>query len=161
MRYLYVSIRKMRDKLLLILTVFSVPPIAAQAVELPLGPLTSQDIENEQKQRLEQLEQNTSSLQQLVPTPTLPEPKPIESSQCLEIEAIAFQGNTIYDSNTLTDVSGFQSGCIGLNTINDYLRNISNHYIEAGYVTSRAFMTPQDLSSGVLLIVIVEGKVGK
>lgn len=161
MRYLYVPMRKVRDKLLLILIVFSVPPIAAQAMDLPLGPLTTQDIENEQKQRLEQLEQNTQSLQELVPTPSLPEPKPIESSQCLEIEAIALQGNTIYGSNTLTDVSGFQPGCIGLNTINEYLRNISNHYMQAGYVTSRAFMTPQDLSGGVLQIVILEGKVEK
>ena len=161
MCYLYVSIRKIRDKLLLILIVFNVPPIAAQAVELPLGPLTTQDIENAQKQRLEQLEQNTSSLQQLVPTPTLPESKPIESSQCLEIDAIAFQGNTIYDSNTLTDVSGYQSGCIGLNTINEYLRNISNLYMQAGYVTSRALITPQDLSGAVLQIVILEGKVEK
>lgn len=139
----------------------SLIPVVIHASELPIGPLTTQDIENEQKQRLEQLEQNNQSLQELVPTPTLPESKPIESSQCIEIKAIIFEGNTIYDSNTLTEVSGFQSGCIGLNTINEYLRNISNHYMQAGYVTSRAFMTPQDLSGGVLQLVILEGKVEK
>ena len=105
----------------------SLIPVVTHASELPIGPLTTQDIENEQKQRLEQIEQNTQSLQELVPTPTLPEPKPIESSQCIEIKAIVFEGNTIYDSNTLTEISGFQPVCIGLNTINEYLRNISNH----------------------------------
>ena len=75
----------------------SLIPVVTHASELPIGPLTTQDIENEQKQRLEQIEQNTQSLQELVQTPTLPEPKPIESSQCIEIKTIVFEGNTIYD----------------------------------------------------------------
>jgi len=139
----------------------SVYSMASHAANLPLGPLATQDIEEEQRQRLKQLEESNSSLQGLTPIPTLPDSQPQEDAQCVDIKEIQFSGNTQYSTQTLVEISGFQPGCIGLNTINEYLRNISNHYIEAGFVTSRAFMTPQDLSSGVLVIVIVEGKVEK
>lgn len=139
----------------------SVYSMASHAANLPLGPLATQDIEEEQRQRLKQLEESNSSLQGLTPIPTLPDSQPQEDAQCVDIKEIQFSGNTQYSTQTLVEISGFQPGCIGLNTINEFLRNLSNHYIEAGYVTSRAFMTPQDLSSGVLLIVIVEGKVEK
>ncbi|GEK16003.1 peptide transporter [Aliivibrio fischeri] len=126
-----------------------------------MGPLATQDIENAQKQRLEQLKENTDALQEVLPESALFKPLSIEDPQCIAIKEIQFLGNTEYSSQTLAAVADFKSGCIGLNTINNYLRKISNHYIEAGYVTSRAFMTPQDLSTGVLLIVVVEGKVEK
>ncbi|EOW2078304.1 MULTISPECIES: ShlB/FhaC/HecB family hemolysin secretion/activation protein [Vibrio] len=133
----------------------------SHAAKLPLGPLTAQDIENEQKQRLEQIENNTNALQGLVPVPVISESQPIEDTQCINVREIRFSGNTRYSDQVLTEAAEFKSGCIGLNTINEYLRKISNHYIQAGYITSRAFMTPQDLSSGILLIVIIEGKVEK
>lgn len=136
-------------------------PTVSNAANLPLGPLATQDIEEEQRQRLKLLEESTNALQELTPPPALPDSQSIEDTQCIDVTDIRFSGNTQYDDQTLTEISGFQPGCMGLNTINDYLRNVSNHYIEAGYVTSRAFMTPQDLSSGVLLMVIVEGKVEK
>ncbi|MEF1282702.1 ShlB/FhaC/HecB family hemolysin secretion/activation protein [Vibrio sp. M250220] len=146
---------------MLTIVTFGLCSRGVSANELPLGPLATQDIEEEQRQRLKQLEESTNALQELTPAPTLPDSQLIEDTQCIDVTEIQFSGNTQYSNQTLAGISDFQAGCIGLNTINDYLRNISNHYIEAGYVTSRAFMTPQDLSSGVLLIVIVEGKVGK
>ncbi|WP_070969407.1 ShlB/FhaC/HecB family hemolysin secretion/activation protein [Vibrio sonorensis] len=52
----------------------------------------------------------------------------------------------------------FEPACIGISTINAYLRTLTNTYIERGYVTTRAYLTPQDLSSSILTIVIVEGE---
>ncbi|NOI81670.1 ShlB/FhaC/HecB family hemolysin secretion/activation protein [Vibrio tubiashii] len=127
----------------------------------PLGPLATQDIERQQQERLESLNESNESLQKLIPSQVIPDPEFEADSTCVQIEAITFSGNKIYDNSTLKSISEFKPGCITLTQINEYLRLISNHYIEAGYVTSRAFMTPQDLSSGVLNIVILEGKVEK
>ena len=127
----------------------------------PLGPLATQDIERQQQERLESLNESNESLQKLIPSQVIPDPEFEADSTCVQIEAITFSGNKIYDNSTLESISEFKPGCITLTQINEYLRLISNHYIESGYVTSRAFMTPQDLSSGVLNIVILEGKVEK
>lgn len=63
----------------------------SHAAKLPLGPLTAQDIENEQKQRLEQIENNTNALQGLVPVPVISESQPIEDTQCINVREIRFQ----------------------------------------------------------------------
>ena len=39
------------------------------------------------------------------------------------------------------------------------LQSLTNAYVERGYVTSRAVLGPQDLSRGVLVIKIIEGRV--
>ncbi|NOH78362.1 hypothetical protein F0231_01255 [Vibrio sp. RE86] len=44
-------------------------PTISSAANLPLGPLATQDIEEEQRQRLKQLEESTNALQELTPTP--------------------------------------------------------------------------------------------
>lgn len=129
--------------------------------ELPLGPLTTQQLEREQQQRLSELESNTDSIQSLVPIPTIPGKEIPEDLQCVEIQELSFSGNSIFSDSELSKVVGFEAGCIGINAINEILRIVSNHYIEAGYVTSRAFMTPQDLSSKMLTITILEGKIDK
>jgi len=127
----------------------------------PLGPLATRDVERQQQERLESLNESNESLQKLIPSQLIPDPEFEADTTCVQIEAITFSGNKIYGDSALESISEFKSGCITLTQINEYLRLISNHYIEAGYVTSRAFMTPQDLSSGVLNIVILEGKVEK
>lgn len=128
---------------------------------LPPGPLATQDIENKQQQLLESLENSNQSLKNLTPLQPIPDPELESEGACVQVEAITFSGNTLFDDMALRKAAGFRPGCLTLTDINEFLRLVSNHYMEAGYVTSRAFMTPQDLSSGVLNIVILEGKVEK
>ncbi|WP_318592711.1 POTRA domain-containing protein, partial [Enterobacter asburiae] len=42
--------------------------------------------------------------------------------------------------------------------ITELLARISDWYISRGYITSRAFLTEQDLSGGQLNIVVLEGR---
>ncbi|MCF7360841.1 ShlB/FhaC/HecB family hemolysin secretion/activation protein [Vibrio sp. A1-b2] len=135
--------------------------LCGRASELPSSPITKQTIEREQQERLQLLEQNTQSVQSLIPSPTIPEPEQAPESQCFEVRNIQFSGNTIYTDDELSQAIDFRAGCIGLNTINEYLRRASNHYLQAGYVTSRAFLVPQNLSSGTLEIEVLEGKIEK
>ncbi|WP_374144836.1 ShlB/FhaC/HecB family hemolysin secretion/activation protein [Vibrio sp. NTOU-M3] len=123
-----------------------------------LGPLATQDIEREQAQRLEQIEQNKQSVKELTPNITLDRPIEEFPEQCFNVRELVFSGNTIYSDEELAQAIHFQPTCLGLAEINEYLRVISNLYMQAGYVTSRAFLVPQDLSSGRLEIVILEGE---
>ena len=45
--------------------------------------------------------------------------------------------------------------------INVLLRRIQNRLIDAGYVTTRVVVEPQDLRSGVLVLTVIPGKVGR
>jgi hemolysin activation/secretion protein len=42
--------------------------------------------------------------------------------------------------------------------LNELLKVITDHYIEKGLVTSRAYLPQQDLSTGHLQVLVVEGK---
>ena len=48
--------------------------------------------------------------------------------------------------------------CLGVTQINELLKVITNHYIEKGLITSRAYLPQQDLSGGHLTVLVVEGK---
>lgn len=123
-----------------------------------VSPAAKSQIEQEQAQRLEQLEQAKKEVENL---PLIPESSglsEVDDERCFDIETITFSGNTIYSHTELIQSLKFEPDCLGLGQINEYLRVITNLYVESGYVTSRAFLVPQDLMSGNLEIVILEGK---
>ncbi len=129
-----------------------------------LNPSTVQILEREQQERLQALEQSNQSLQTLIPAPLIPDSSSgteEPSEQCIPLSELSFSGNTLYSDDELLRVVKFTSDCLTLTDINALLRVVSNHYIEAGYVTSRAFMEPQDLSAGTLVITVFEGRVEK
>ena len=51
--------------------------------------------------------------------------------------------------------------CIGSERINVLLRRIQNRLIDLGYVTTRVVVEPQDLRSGMLVLTVIPGKVGR
>ncbi|WP_456295098.1 ShlB/FhaC/HecB family hemolysin secretion/activation protein [Vibrio sp. AK197] len=124
----------------------------------PLPPSVQNEIEAQQQQRLENIKQQQNQLENLTPLPTLPDTSNEDDSTCFEINSITYSGNELFSDEALNQHIRFTPTCLGLGGINGLLRNITNYYIEHGYVTSRAYLTPQDLNSGVLNMVILEGK---
>ena len=51
--------------------------------------------------------------------------------------------------------------CIGSEGINVLLHRIQNRLIDFGYVTTRVVVEPQDLRSGMLVLTVIPGKVGR
>lgn len=54
--------------------------------------------------------------------------------------------------------AAFENRCLTMKDLNDIVNRLNAAYMERGYITSRAYLPEQKLSSGVLSIVIVEGK---
>ncbi|WP_084332407.1 ShlB/FhaC/HecB family hemolysin secretion/activation protein, partial [Pseudomonas chlororaphis] len=48
--------------------------------------------------------------------------------------------------------------CLGVSQLNELLKVITDHYLEKGLVTSRAYLPQQDLSGGHLKVLVVEGR---
>lgn len=115
------------------------------------------------EQRLRQLEEQQRR-QFLTPPPAGPTqpgaaPAPPEDA-CIAIRKIRFEGATLFSADRLERLARpFEGKCLSLAEINEVLKKVTNLYVSKGYVTSRAVLGPQDISAGVLVVRIVEGKV--
>ncbi len=77
---------------------------------------------------------------------------------CFDITAIEFDGADHLPAMSKQKlVAPFLNQCIDLDKINQLLRVVSEWYLDRGYVTSRAYVTAQDLTTGRLLITVIEG----
>ena len=87
----------------------------------------------------------------------------VESSEggdgrCVAITNVKLKGLTLYDEKEFAEtIKNLVGDCIKVSLIDEALRAITNRYIADGFVTSRAVVGPQDLSSGTLEIFLVEG----
>lgn len=135
-----------------------VPSIALTQTLPFVSPTTQTQIEQEQAQRLEEIDKAKQSVKQIERVTPLPEQPNVKNETCFDVHQVVFSGNSVFDEDLLLESIEFSPHCLGLSEINDYLRRITNLYVEAGYVTSRAFLVPQDLSLGLLEIVIIEGR---
>jgi len=87
--------------------------------------------------------------------------KPGQEKPCFPIRSVDVTGATKIAESEISKVVKEQiSDCMGPKGIGALLQAISKLYIEAGYITSRALLPEQDLSTGFLQITIVEGRIG-
>lgn len=53
----------------------------------------------------------------------------------------------------------FEGRMLGIEDVEQLLTQITRHYVSRGYVTSRAYIPDQDLATGTLRVLVVEGRV--
>ena len=81
-----------------------------------------------------------------------------QNNSCIDVTNIAVSGVEILELDVIdVIVAPFEDQCLGLAEINSALEAVTFAYIDAGYVTSRAFLPEQDISDGGLDVVVVEG----
>jgi len=155
-----------------------VPPPGAPlgAPMLPPIPTLPPRTEQDSAQRLLQ-EQNNKQLQQQLQqapaqieapsveaVPNLPAGADVESLADVEptflIHQIEFVGKTVLSQRELAQVTQpFIGKKLGRNRIGLLLRRLTEAFIAHGYITTRAYLGQQNLSSGVLTIHIVPGRI--
>lgn len=80
------------------------------------------------------------------------------SEQCFAIHELRIQGLSLFSRDDMTSViDSYQGKCLGAQQLDGLLNDIAAFYFNRGYVTTRAYLTEQDLSSGVLQVRVVEG----
>lgn len=95
-------------------------------------------------------------------TPKAPQKPAAPSERCVNIERVELEGATaLSDADRQNLLRAYLGRCVGLAEINQLLQDITNHYIARGYTTTRAYIPEQDMSSGVLRILVLEGIVEK
>ncbi|TBV08484.1 ShlB/FhaC/HecB family hemolysin secretion/activation protein [Phytopseudomonas dryadis] len=142
---------------------FAAAPLLALAQTPPPGlpsPL-DQDLIRERQERL--LQEQQRRLQELQQLPgrgvEAPAEAPPSDERCFAIEQIEISGASLLSEAERTAIlAPFADSCLGVGQLNELLKAITDHYIDRGYVTTRAYLPQQDLSRGTLQVIVVEGR---
>lgn len=87
-------------------------------------------------------------------------PEVAAPEQCVRIAAINVnQSALLSEADKTALISPYLNRCLGLAALNELSRAITLEYIARGYITSRAYLKPQDISDGVVDVEVAEGKV--
>ncbi|RON50084.1 ShlB/FhaC/HecB family hemolysin secretion/activation protein [Pseudomonas frederiksbergensis] len=108
---------------------------------------------DEQRRRLEELKELPGKAAE----PAQPQ-APVDT-RCFPIKDIELSGaDSLSDGEKNRLLKPFIDQCLGVTQLNELLKVITDHYIEKGLVTSRAYLPQQDLYTGHLKVLVVEGK---
>jgi hemolysin activation/secretion protein len=90
------------------------------------------------------------------------EPVPQAQGPSFQVNEIILVGNTLFSTQQLHQyVIRYEDRVLTLKDLQDLARLITGRYQMAGYMTSRAFVPPQRIFDGKVVIRIVEGRVGR
>lgn len=137
--------------------------VALSAMAAPLSPADRGLIRQEQQDILRQSQQQRDDLQRSF------SPRPVDDSHsekdngpCFNIHKIYINNATLLSDKKQHEITQYHlNQCVGMNSIAEITRQISDWYIHQGYITSRAFISEQDLSQGELHISVLEGRLEK
>ncbi|MEG5681185.1 POTRA domain-containing protein, partial [Enterobacter asburiae] len=126
----------------------------------PLTPADRDTVRQQQEELLLKNQQQREELERSIPRPAPARTLPAAGTgPCFTIDTITLSGTTLISPKTRqTLVAPWQGRCLDMPKITELLARISDWYISRGYITSRAFLTEQDLSGGQLNIVVLEGR---
>lgn len=97
-----------------------------------------------------------------IPVETPAEPTLPTGGAQVELRAVAFTGNTLFDASLLQAlVQPYIGRKLDLEGLREMVQQITEHYRRAGYVFSRAYLLPQTISQGVVAVGILEGRYGE
>ncbi|MDI9224365.1 ShlB/FhaC/HecB family hemolysin secretion/activation protein [Serratia sp. PF2-63] len=126
-----------------------------------LSPADRDTLQQQQRDLLEQNRQQRQELQRTL-TPELPSPRETaapSAGPCFTINAIRLEGADHLPVSAQRQLTQpYLRQCLTLGQIQTLVQKISDWYITHGYITSRAFLTEQNLSQGELRLLVLEGR---
>lgn len=127
----------------------------------PLSPADRNTIQQQQQQLLDENQRQREELERSIVLPPAAKPGAASPPQgpCFNISRIDVTGATLLSSSAKHRLTApWLNQCLDLPRLNQLTNSVSDWYISRGYITSRAFLTEQDLSGGVLHLAVLEGK---
>lgn len=117
-------------------------------------------IRDRQNRLLEEQQRRLQELQDLPGKADKPQaPATPADTRCFPIKDIELKGaDSLPPSDRERLLKPYIGQCLGVSQLNELLKAITDYYLGKGRVTSRAYLPQQDLSSGHLQVLVVEGK---
>jgi len=139
---------------------------AAQAAPTPSD---QQKIERQQEQIIRREQEQRRELERQRKLRELKPPKPEEEEEpqidgldgrCAQVDRIDLQGlEELGPEPYRAIVDEFEGRCLTIEQMQGLLTLLNDAFRDAGYVTTRAYLAPQDMTDGILVITIVEGRI--
>lgn len=130
----------------------------------PLSPADRDTVRQQQEQLLLQNQAQREELERSTPLPRISQTPPATpaTGPCFAIHTITLSGVTLISTKAQQTLTApWQNRCLDMAKISELTTAVSDWYISRGYITSRAFLTEQDLSTGELHLVVLEGKLSQ
>ncbi|MFB4374713.1 MULTISPECIES: ShlB/FhaC/HecB family hemolysin secretion/activation protein [Agrobacterium] len=142
---------------LLLAGLLAAEPASAQS---PADDFSRQQDQQQQLQRLENLKQITPD-SVIGREGEAPRGDAKPDDLCFDISRVEIEGAANLSAATLgTLTRPFNDRCVGVADITSLLKAITDIYLDKGFVTSRAYVPPQDIAgTGLLRLVVVEGTI--
>lgn len=139
--------------------------LSASALAAQPGTVTlpgDRDLQRERQQRLlDEQQKRLQELQQLPGNAAQPaQPAVDPDAPCMTIQRVELLGATLLSATQQARlVEPWQGRCLSANDLNELLKAVTQIYLDAGYVTTRAYLPQQDLNDGTLQVQVVEGRI--
>lgn len=89
-----------------------------------------------------------------------PEIQKSDEGQCFEIKQIVENGITLIEKEKKEEIfNKYINRCDTVTDLKNLINELTTIYIDRGYVTSKVYLKPQNISGGVIEIYAIEGKV--
>ncbi|WP_221925164.1 ShlB/FhaC/HecB family hemolysin secretion/activation protein [Enterobacter hormaechei] len=135
--------------------------VSGAALAAPLSPADRNTIQQQQQQLLDVNQRQREELERsaIVPRPVTPDDAFTPQGPCFVIRRIELSGATLLSPSAKNRLTApWINQCLDMARLTRLTDAVSDWYISRGYITSRAFLTEQDLSGGVLHLAVLEGK---
>ncbi len=138
---------------------FFIPAFSSPAAMLSPGDRSA--IQQQQQQLLDENQRQRDALERSAPLTITPSPETSAGTEgpCFTVSRIVVSGATrLTSAETDRLVAPWVNQCLNITGLTAVTDAVTDGYIRRGYITSRAFLTEQDLSGGVLHITVMEGR---
>lgn len=122
-----------------------------------LSPGDRSAIQQQQQQLLDENQRQRDALERSAPLTVIPSPEMSAGTEgpCFTVSRIVVSGATrLTSAETDRLVAPWVNQCLNITGLTAVTDAVTDGYIRRGYITSRAFLTEQDLSGGVLHITV-------
>lgn len=138
--------------------VSAVTPADIEAAQRQADVIQKQEQERLRNER-EELRRKTERVDGMDTDALIPEVSvPEIGAPCRDIDVITISNSPNMSESFREKIDEqFTGRCLNVSDIERILGEITKHYIDRGYVTTRAYLAPQDLTKGHLTILVIEG----
>lgn len=106
----------------------------------------------EQHKRVEELQQLPGKQAHQVPA------QPNEG-RCFQVHSVDLQGASLLAERQRDALlADYEGQCLQVGRLDELLKRLTAHYLDLGYLTTRAYLPQQDLGNGILQVTVVEGR---
>ena len=134
-------------------------PLCALSQTAPV-PGDQNMIRERQQRLLEEQQRRLEEIRRLPNEPQAPVPAQLaEPGGCVNIQHIQIEGaGQLSEAKQRELVAPFEGQCLDSGKLDALLAAITQAYLDRGLITSRAYISPQNLSGGNLKIKVIEGR---